>query len=708
MNKPKILLFIIIFLLGMCFRADAYERWWNYYAKGIDHAKDGRWAQAAEAFKMALNQDSLDRRRARTYGMHFIEYYPHRKLGIAYFNLKNYDKAIAELSLSLSQVDDPQTRNLLEQARQRRAAAVSRDISAPTIAVNSPADGSIVRDLNVVIVGSVSDDVYVGTVTVNNSPASITPGRETSFSYLAALTPGKNTFRIKARDGSDKQSVKTLTIICDPEPPLITTNLPASGLVVTTPAIELRGVVTDNVSVESVSINGEPITGQGQRVPIHKTVALAEGENKIVIETRDSAGNKSSGTILIRLDTTAPEIIITSPEKGKVTASRELTVKGMVRDARGVSSITINDIAVKTNNQKSETFSVRISLKPGENAVVVKARNLIGNESIETIPIGIDAEGPIISLSEFPDNMIIYNVDTFAFKGTALDMSGVKRVLVNQSELSTSVGTQVMFSFTMPLKDGDNPVEIAAYDTLGNRRVVKKLIRKETKDIKKIGARLAVAVVQLEKKGSPIDWNVEERLTEALLGVRRFTLVEKMKLEEVMKEQAFGLTGAVDPSTAARVGRLVGADAILIGSINNEGRHFEIDARLVNAESGSVISAHSAYGETGNPESRRRVMEELAQKFRGDFPLVDGIVVQVEKDKVYVDIGAVQGIRKGTKCVIYRDEDPIKHPITGEILGYKTRELGSVVLREVYDKMSEAVIIAKNLGIKVGDRVVTK
>lgn len=708
MNKTKTALSVVLFLLWSWSGAAAYERWWNYYDTGATCSQKGRWKEAVEAFKMALNQDSIDRNKARTYGMHFTEYYPHRKLGIAYMNIRDWDKAIVELSLSLSQVDDAETRKALEQARRMRVTAFTQDTAPPSLTITSPVDGRLVNTLSLTMEGAVHDDLYVATVTVNGKPASMTPGRETAFTYTAALAPGKNVFEIEARDGLEKSTKKIFTVISDPEPPLITTNLPINGLVVTSPSLELRGVVTDSMFVASVSINKETVAGQGPKVPIQKTLTLKEGENRIIIEAKDSAGNVSSGTITVKLDMGVPEIVITSPEKGKMSATKEITVKGTVKDGRGVSAIFVNDKPVKTSNQKSESFSQTVLLGPKDTSIIVKARNLIGNESVETIPVGVDADGPLVSLADMPDTYTVYNIDTLSFKGSASDKSGVKSVSVNDIKLAISPGEHVMFSYTLPLKEGDNPVEITAGDVLGNLRSVKKVVKRETKDIKKVGARLAVAVVRFDRQGRPLDWNLEERLTEALLGVKRFTLIEKMKIEEVLKEQAFSLTGAVDSASAVRVGKMLGADAIMIGTVNNTGGHVEIDVRLVDAEGGSVITAHSAYGEGEKPESRRRMVEELAQKFRSDFPMVDGIVVQVEKEKIFVDIGAIQGIRKDMKCVIYRDEEPIKHPVTGEVLGRKTRELGSVTLREVYDKMSEAIVLAKGVDIKVGDRIVTK
>jgi len=94
----------------------AAERWWNHYEKARGYAGRKQWAQAVEEYKKALSQDSTDRRRARTYGVHFIEYFPHRDLGIAYYHLKRWDKAVEELTISLSQEETPEAREFLEKA----------------------------------------------------------------------------------------------------------------------------------------------------------------------------------------------------------------------------------------------------------------------------------------------------------------------------------------------------------------------------------------------------------------------------------------------------------------------------------------------------------------------------------------------------------------------------------------------------------------
>lgn len=49
-----------------------------------------------------------------------------------------------------------------------------------------------------------------------------------------------------------------------------------------------------------------------------------------------------------------------------------------------------------------------------------------------------------------------------------------------------------------------------------------------------------------------------------------FTVIERNQIDKVMREQRLGLSGALDESTAARLGQLLGLDAIIIGELGWE------------------------------------------------------------------------------------------------------------------------------------------
>ena len=92
-------------------------KWWNYYDRGSALAGMSNFEGAIRDFKQTIDMRSKDQRMARTYGMHFIDYFPHRELGIVYFNTGEIEKAISELEQSLNNVESSKAIYYLNKAR---------------------------------------------------------------------------------------------------------------------------------------------------------------------------------------------------------------------------------------------------------------------------------------------------------------------------------------------------------------------------------------------------------------------------------------------------------------------------------------------------------------------------------------------------------------------------------------------------------------
>lgn len=65
-----------------------------------------------------------------------------------------------------------------------------------------------------------------------------------------------------------------------------------------------------------------------------------------------------------------------------------------------------------------------------------------------------------------------------------------------------------------------------------------------------------------------ISLGVTEIVEEALFATGRYRLVERRALDAVMREQGIGQTGAVDERTAARIGRVLGVQVLVAGTVN--------------------------------------------------------------------------------------------------------------------------------------------
>ena len=88
-------------------------------------------------------------------------------------------------------------------------------------------------------------------------------------------------------------------------------------------------------------------------------------------------------------------------------------------------------------------------------------------------------------------------------------------------------------------------------------------------------------------------------------------LIERDKIQALLKEIAFGQTGSVDESQAVRVGKILGAQAIALGSFMVLGEKIRIDVRIIKVETSELVLAESIVGESDDFMS---LEQDLANK----------------------------------------------------------------------------------------------
>ncbi len=80
-----------------------------------------------------------------------------------------------------------------------------------------------------------------------------------------------------------------------------------------------------------------------------------------------------------------------------------------------------------------------------------------------------------------------------------------------------------------------------------------------------IGERMSLAVLPFDSKGFGQEignMDVLDKMITGLVNVNRFKVVERAQLEKILEEQKLGMSGILDASTAAKVGRGIGVDAV--------------------------------------------------------------------------------------------------------------------------------------------------
>jgi len=106
--------------------------------------------------------------------------------------------------------------------------------------------------------------------------------------------------------------------------------------------------------------------------------------------------------------------------------------------------------------------------------------------------------------------------------------------------------------------------------------------------------------------------SLQDKLVTAMAS-KGMQVVERDQLERVLKEQKLGYSGLVNSSSAKKIGQLLGADGMMLGTVNDMGNSITINARLVDLETGKTVRA----AEVELPKTPM-IASLLAKKVAGD------------------------------------------------------------------------------------------
>jgi len=131
-------------------------------------------------------------------------------------------------------------------------------------------------------------------------------------------------------------------------------------------------------------------------------------------------------------------------------------------------------------------------------------------------------------------------------------------------------------------------------------------------------ARPTVAVLYFDYSGKDADMGVlrkglAQMLISDLSSLDGVRLVERDRLEEILAELKLAQSGKIDPSTAAKVGKLLGARYMVLGGYFDLMGTLRADARVVEVESGKVVQSTGA---TGKPQDFLGVEQTLSDGIR--------------------------------------------------------------------------------------------
>ncbi len=227
---------------------------------------------------------------------------------------------------------------------------------------------------------------------------------------------------------------------------------------------------------------------------------------------------------------------------------------------------------------------------------------------------------------------------------------------------------------------------------------------------------------------------------EALSG--RFSVIEREKLDMVLKEQGLATSGALDQQTAAQVGKVLGIKYIITGGIDKfainttkggfggiGGAYTKAEAtinmRLIDTTTAERVVAVSADGDVKkgggfamgaslSREDEWGIASEAIEKasanvvalFAGHKGLAklgaggvmagaEGKIIKVEGGKAWINMGEMSGLKAGDKFTVISVGEELRDPDTGQVLGVEESEIGEGVVVDVQERFSIMTVTGK-------------
>ncbi len=671
------------------------HKWWNYYERGISYA-DGEFHDEALAdLKEAIRQRKKDQRMARTYGMHFVDYLPHRELGVVYYEAGSLEGARRELELSLSQFPSAKARFYLDRVRKALIEREAKEVTPPRITLSFETDEVWTREDPVVISGVAEDEQYVAAITIKGVPLFLEGSQKRiAFKENLPLFQGRHIIEVAAKNLLGKVTKRQVSIRVDREGPMITLEDLQIDQAGPGRRVTICGSIYDEAGVSSLTINGQVLAVEaGTEVPF--TRRLTTDTDTLDLVAKDRLGNQTSARI--------PLVATRSPvgtHRGKYSDKSPCLRSAIHIPIVPQSAIRNPNSGQSTidNRQSSIPTPVLLACADSDASIGLLA-GLFGSR---------DTRPPSIRLKGWTDTQTVF-LEKVYIEGQIMDDSKIVSLSINQVPILRRKGLRVFFSHLADLQKGENNITIEAGDEAGNCATKRISIIRNVPKALQLDERLSLTVLPFEQKGtiSEASLSFQDNLIDSVVNQNRFRVVERDKLALILREQKLSRSKLIDKSTALRLGRLLAAQSIITGSIIETRTGIEIVGRMIDTETSEILATEDVYDEVKDLPALRSLAEGMAVKFHRDFPLLDGLVIQKKGKYIFTDLGHDK-IKLQRRLIVYREE-PIRHPVTGKILGSDNIIIGRARVTQVMPEMSKGELLdVKKGAVERLDRVITE
>jgi hypothetical protein len=205
-------------------------------------------------------------------------------------------------------------------------------------------------------------------------------------------------------------------------------------------------------------------------------------------------------------------------------------------------------------------------------------------------------------------------------------------------------------------------------------------------------AQISFAILPMEAKGNVSAEDREEAesyLYQYLIESRKYKIIERGRIEEIMKEQSFQMTGATDRVKAVEIGKVLGVEKLIASTI-----YLKIQNQF--AMKVSVIDVTTAEVEFSKEISLYNYRPSDLAKFCtsyivAEYPLL-GEILGKAKDIIVVNLGRNHGLKTGDRLFVARKEVLVDD--NGEVLFQGVNRIGILRVTKLDAVRSQTEILS--------------
>jgi hypothetical protein len=363
---------------------------------------------------------------------------------------------------------------------------VNNDVTPPTVAFSSPAEGAIVSG-NITVTGTASDNVAVTKVELYEGSTLMGTDTTSPYSFPWATRNagnGPHTLTLKAYDaaGNTATAERTITTDNDFTAPTVVLTAPADGATLAG-TVTLSATASDNRAVTKVEFYlGTTLLGSDSSAPYslnYNTRLQGNGDKVITAKAYDAVSNVGiSAPVHVNFDNdfTAPTVDVTAPVEG-ATVEGTVTLSATASDDRNTLSkveFYVGTTRVGTATAAPYTFNYNTRLQAnGAKVITAKAYDAAGNVGTSAevnVTFDNDFVGPTVTVTAPAEGVTLS--ETVTLSATASDeRASISKVefYVGTTRVSTVTAAPYTFNYnTRAQPNGAKAITAKAYDSWNN------------------------------------------------------------------------------------------------------------------------------------------------------------------------------------------------------------------------------------------------